>query len=152
MEHLAIVRLDRDGQAGELVRLASNAEIGLTVFERGAEPTSVDPYTIRVAAEAMVGEDKVPTEVLLMLLGAYGEVPAPTRPACCCDRVRGCPSCFADAEALIRFTVRSHNRGTVFTVTNTGEKNGYPTVDGEGCWAMLDAVTVVAPPEEDDPR
>jgi hypothetical protein len=152
MEHLAIVRLDRDGQADELVHLASNAEIGLTIFERGAEPTSVDPYTIRVAAEAIVGEDKVPTEVLLMLLGAYGEAPAPTRPECSCDRLRGCPACFASAKDLIGFTVRSHNHGSVFTVTETGEKNGYPYVADPNFWAMLDDVTVIAPPDEEKTR
>jgi hypothetical protein len=58
----------------------------------------------------------------------------------------------ADAEALVGFTVRSRFTGNVFVVTEADEKGGYPTVGGVGCWAMLDAVVVIGPPEEGRPR
>jgi hypothetical protein len=53
----------------------------------------------------------------------------------------------ADADSLIGFTVRSRFTGNVFVVTEADEKGGYPTVGGGGCWAMLDAVVVIGPPE-----
>ena len=97
----ATVEVDQPEQVDELVRLAADAEIGLSVYTQ--------------------------------------------RQPCSCDGVRGCSACFADAEALIGFAVRSYP-GTFFVVTDTDEKDGYPTVGGDLHWAMLNDVTVVAPP------
>jgi hypothetical protein len=56
------------------------------------------------------------------------------------------------AESLIGFTVRSRFTGNVFVVTEADERGGHPTVGGVGCWAMLDAVVVIGPPEGGRPR
>ncbi len=54
-----------------------------------------------------------------------------------------------DAADLIGFTVRSRFTGTVFVVTRTDERRGRRAVAGDGCWAALEAVTVIAPPGDD---
>jgi hypothetical protein len=74
------------------------------------------------------------------------------REPCTCDSARGCPACFADAEALIDFTVRHRRTGEVFVVTATDAEDGFPSVVGGRCWARLEAVTVLAPPDGEDPR
>jgi hypothetical protein len=63
------------------------------------------------------------------------------------DDARDRPACEGRAEALVGFTVRSRFTGSVFVVTGASEENGCRTVRGRDCWAMVEAVTVIAPPE-----
>lgn len=63
------------------------------------------------------------------------------------EDARDRPNCEGWAEALIGFTVRSRFTGSVFVVTGASEENGSRTVRGRDCWAIVDAVTVIAPPE-----
>jgi hypothetical protein len=63
------------------------------------------------------------------------------------DDARDSPGSDGHVEALIGFTVRSRFTGSVFVVTAASEENGCRAVRGRDCWAMVDAVTVIAPPE-----
>lgn len=63
------------------------------------------------------------------------------------DDARDRPACEGRVEALVGFTVRSRFTGSVFVVTSASEENGCRTVKGRDCWAMVEAVTVIAPPE-----
>jgi hypothetical protein len=63
------------------------------------------------------------------------------------DDARDEPGCDGRVNALIGFTVRSRFTGGVFVVTGASEENGCRTVRGRDCWAMVEAVTVIAPPE-----
>ncbi|HKT82435.1 MAG TPA: hypothetical protein VJQ84_01220 [Solirubrobacterales bacterium] len=63
------------------------------------------------------------------------------------DAARDRPGCEGRAEALVGFTVRSRFTGSVFVVTGASEENGCRTIRGRDCWAMVDAVMVIAPPE-----
>jgi hypothetical protein len=57
------------------------------------------------------------------------------------------PGCDGRAEALVGFTVRSRFTGSIFVVIGASEEKGFRTVRGRDCWAMVEAVTVIAPPE-----
>ena len=107
-QYAAVIEVERGEQVDELVRLAADAEIGLSVYTH--------------------------------------------REPCTCDSAHGCGACFADAQALIGFTVRSRSTGRTFVVTHTDARDRYPTVEGDGCSAMFDAIVVIAPPKGDDPR
>jgi hypothetical protein len=64
------------------------------------------------------------------------------RSACTCSDVRGCPQCFQRADEMVGAIVRD-GEGREWQVTDTDEKDGFPTVCGEGRWANLDEVTVL---------
>ncbi len=69
---------------------------------------------------------------------AHGERAA----ACTCTDVRGCPQCFARADAMVGTTVRD-DQGREWKVIEVDEKDGFPTVGGEDRWAYLRDVEAV---------
>ena len=67
---------------------------------------------------------------------------AAARAACTCDERRGCPQCFRRAEAMIGRMVRDAF-GREWMVVAVGEKDHFPTIQGEVHWDLPDQVVVI---------
>ena len=67
---------------------------------------------------------------------------AEARASCTCSDVRGCPQCFDRAERLVGVTVRD-DQGREWEVAEADEKDGFPTVGDDDCWARLSDVEVI---------
>ena len=94
-----------------------------TAEVRVDRPEQLDEL-VRLAAAAEIG------------LTVYEE------PPCTCSDVRGCPQCFDRAQTLIGATVRDR-QSCEWMVTGVDEKDGFPTVCGEDCWAYLSDLEVL---------
>ena len=73
---------------------------------------------------------------------AVADTRAEERSACTCNDVRGCPQCFQRADEMVGSLIRDPE-GRIWEVTDTDEKDGFPTVCGAEQWAHLHDVTVV---------